>query len=93
MTALVRADLARDVVIVQGDDAGNFLHSQLAQDVASIPVGGSAHSLLLAPTGHVTALVRVVRHVDTVYTLDVAYLIRFINKNPIFFSYNKISIK
>ncbi len=71
MTALVRADLARDVVIVQGDDAGNFLHSQLAQDVASIPVGGSAHSLLLAPTGHVTALVRVVRHVDTVYTLDV----------------------
>ena len=71
MTGLVRADLARDVVIVQGDDAGTFLHSQLAQDVASIPVGGSAHSLLLAPTGHVTALVRVVRHVDTVYTLDV----------------------
>lgn len=71
MTGLVRADLARDVVIVQGDDAGTFLHSQLAQDIASIPVGGSAHSLLLAPTGHVTALVRVVRHVDTVYTLDV----------------------
>ncbi len=71
MTGIVRADLARDVVIVQGDDAGTFLHSQLAQDVASIPVGGSAHSLLLAPTGHVTALVRVVRHVDTVYTLDV----------------------
>lgn len=71
MTGLVHADLPRDVVIVQGDDAGTFLHSQLAQDVASIPVGGSAHSLLLAPTGHVTALVRVVRHVDTVYTLDV----------------------
>lgn len=71
MAGLVRADLARDVVIVQGDDAGAFLHSQLAQDIVSIPVGGSAHSLLLAPTGHVTALVRVVRHVDTVYTLDV----------------------
>jgi hypothetical protein len=27
--------------------------------------------LLLAPTGHVVALVRVVRHVDTVFTLDV----------------------
>ncbi|MFM1791053.1 MAG: hypothetical protein RLZZ526_1380 [Actinomycetota bacterium] len=68
---IVWADLDRDVVIVQGDDAGTFLHSQLAQDVNSLPVGGSVHSLLLAPTGHVVALVRVVRHVDTVYTLDV----------------------
>lgn len=68
---VVRADLHRDVVIVQGDDAGTFLHSQLAQDINAIPVGGSAYSLLLAPTGHVVALVRVVRHVDTVYTLDV----------------------
>jgi folate-binding protein YgfZ len=56
---------------VQGDDAAQFLHSQLAQDIASVPVGGSVHSLLLAPTGHVVALVRVVRHVDTVFTLDV----------------------
>lgn len=69
--SLVRADLDRDVVIVQGDDAGTFLHSQLAQDINAVPVGGSVHSLLLAPTGHVVALVRVVRHVDTVYTLDV----------------------
>lgn len=69
--ALVHADLPRDVVIVQGDDAAEFLHSQLAQDIASLPVGGSAYSLLLAPTGHVVALVRVVRHVDTVFTLDV----------------------
>ena len=68
---LVWADLDRDVVIVQGDDAAQFLHSQLAQDIASVPVGGSVHSLLLAPTGHVVALVRVVRHVDTVFTLDV----------------------
>ena len=68
---IVRADLHRDVVIVQGDDAGTFLHSQLAQDINALPVGGSAYSLLLAPTGHVVALVRVVRHVDTVYTLDV----------------------
>lgn len=65
------ADLDRDVVIVQGDDAGTFLHSQLAQDINALPVGESVHSLLLAPTGHVTALVRVVRHVDTVYTVDV----------------------
>ena len=71
MNGIVRADLDRDVVIVQGDDAGTFLHSQLAQDIASVPVGGSTHSLLLEPTGHVTAIVRVVRQADTVYTLDV----------------------
>ena len=71
MNAVVWADLDRDVVIVQGDDAGSFLHSQLAQDIAGIEVGGSAHSLLLEPTGHLTAIVRVVHHADTVYTMDV----------------------
>ena len=65
------ADIARDVVIVQGDDAQTFLHSQLANDIASLAVGASIHSLLLEPTGHVAALVRVVRHEDTVFTLDV----------------------
>lgn len=68
---MVRADLERDVVIVQGDDAATFLHSQLANDIASVPVGGSVHSLILEPTGHIQSLVRVVRHVDTVFTLDV----------------------
>lgn len=71
MSTLVWADIERDVVIVQGDDAGAFLHSQLANDIASLAVGSSVHSLLLEPTGQVTALVRVTRHVDTVYTLDV----------------------
>jgi len=61
----------RDVVLVQGDDAGVFLHSQLAQDINAISIGGSAHSLLLEPSGHVVALLRVVRHADTVFTLDV----------------------
>ena len=64
------ADVARDVIIVQGDDAQTFLHSQLANDIASLAVGASIHSLLLEPTGHVSALVRVVRHEDTVFTLD-----------------------
>ena len=72
MTApLVWADIPRDVVVVEGDDAGSFLHSQLAQDIASLAVGRSVHSLLLEPTGHVHSIVRVVRHSDTVYTLDV----------------------
>ncbi|MEI6199069.1 MAG: hypothetical protein WCP83_03945 [Actinomycetota bacterium] len=71
MTSVVWADIARDVIIVQGDNAQTFLHSQLANDIASLAVGASIHSLLLEPTGHVAAIVRVVRHEDTVFTLDV----------------------
>lgn len=71
MSTLVWADLNRDVVIVQGDDSSTFLHSQLANDIASLLVGESRHSLLLEPTGHISSLVRVVRHADTVFTIDV----------------------
>lgn len=67
---VVWADRDRDVVRVEGADAGSFLHSQLAADVASLTVGDSSHSLLLDPTGHVVALVRVVRHSETLFTLD-----------------------
>jgi folate-binding protein YgfZ len=70
-SALVWADLARDVVVVRGKDAGSFLHSQMAQDIASVEIGTSVHSLLLEPTGHLVAMVRVIRHVDDVYSLDV----------------------
>jgi folate-binding protein YgfZ len=68
---LLWADIPRDVVLVEGDDAATFLHSQLAQDIASLAAGESVHSLLLDPTGHVHSIVRVVRHSDTVFTLDV----------------------
>lgn len=68
---VVWADRDRDVVRVEGADAGTFLHSQLAADVASLAVGESAHSMLLDPTGHVVALLRVVRHGETLFTLDV----------------------
>jgi len=71
MTSIVWADIAKDVIIVQGDDAQGFLHSQLANDIASLAVGASMHSLLLEPTGQVSAIVRVIRHEDTVFTLDV----------------------
>jgi folate-binding protein YgfZ len=71
MTNIVWSDIAKDVIIVQGDDAQTFLHSQLANDIASLGVGASMHSLLLEPTGHVSAIARVVRHEDTVFTLDV----------------------
>ena len=71
MTDIVWSDLAREVVLVQGDDAATFLHSQLANDISSMLVGESRHSLLLEPTGHISSLLRVVRHADTVFTLDV----------------------
>lgn len=71
MTGLVVADRGRDVVLAEGPDAGAFLHSQLAADVTAIETGGCAHSLLLEPTGHVGALVRVVRHGNETWTLDV----------------------
>lgn len=71
MSTLVWSDIARDVVAVRGSDAGAFLHSQLAQDVATVAVGASVQSLLLEPTGHVVAIVRVIRHEENLYTLDV----------------------
>lgn len=72
MTAsLVWADSERDVVHVRGADAQTFLHSQLAQNIADLQVGQSAHSLLLEPTGHVHSLLRVLRHGPDFFTLDV----------------------
>jgi tRNA-modifying protein YgfZ len=71
MSTLVWADIDRDVVAVRGTDAGAFLHSQLAQDIAALEIGSSVHSLLLEPTGHLVAIVRVIRHEETVFTLDV----------------------
>ena len=67
----VWADRERDVVLAEGEDAGSFLHSQLANDIVSLEVGTSLQSLLLDPTGHVHSLVRVVRRSDHLYSLDV----------------------
>jgi tRNA-modifying protein YgfZ len=60
-SSVVWADLSREVIQVDGDDALAFLHSQFANDIAQMSVGDTVHSLLLEPTGHVVALVRVVR--------------------------------
>ena len=69
--SLVWADSDRDVVHVRGADAQTFLHSQLAQNIANLQVGESAHSLLLEPTGHVHSLVRVVYQEPEFFTIDV----------------------
>ncbi len=71
MTQTVWANSERDVVHVRGADSTMFLHSQLAQDIGSVGVGESVHSLLLEPTGHVHSIVRVVRHDEHFFTLDV----------------------
>ena len=68
--SVVWADAERDVVVAEGADAQSFLHSQLAQDIAGMSVGASAHSFLLEPTGHITTLLRVVRHSENLFTLD-----------------------
>lgn len=63
--------LARDVIAVRGPDALGFLQGQLSQDVAAIPVGGSADSLLLQPAGKVDAFLRVTKLADDELLLDV----------------------
>ena len=60
----------RDVVYVRGSDARKFLHSQLANDVASLKVGKSQYSLLLEPTGKITSLLRVHCKSDEDFVLD-----------------------
>lgn len=71
VTTLLWADLGRDVIDVSGADALSFLHSQLANDINNIGIDETVHSLLLEPTGHLVALVRIVRHSDDVLTIDV----------------------
>ena len=58
------------VFAVTGADAGKYLHSQLSNDIASLPVGGSRYSFVLEPMGKVIALVRVTRTEDETFILD-----------------------
>jgi folate-binding protein YgfZ len=69
-TAPFAAWIERDVVQAAGDDAVAFLQGQLAQDVAALAIGRSAWSLLLEPSGKVTAWVRATRVGATELVLD-----------------------
>lgn len=51
---------------VTGADAVSFLDGLLSQNIAAIPVGGTARSLLLAPNGKLRALLYVLRDTDRV---------------------------
>lgn len=61
----------RDVLSVHGPDAESYLQGQLSQDVAGLPVGGTADSLLLQPDGKLTALLRVTRVDGQGFVLEV----------------------
>jgi folate-binding protein YgfZ len=61
----------RDVVLVEGSDARDYLQGQLSQDVVALDVGDSAFALLLQPQGKVAAWLRVTRTGDELYALDV----------------------
>jgi folate-binding protein YgfZ len=61
----------RDVVLVEGTDARDYLQGQLSQDVVALEVGDSAFALLLQPQGKVAAWLRVTRIGGEVYALDV----------------------
>ena len=61
----------RDVVEVCGRDASSYLQGQISQDVDSISAGGSAWSLVLAPTGKLMAWFRLHRVTDDSFLIDV----------------------
>jgi folate-binding protein YgfZ len=60
-----------DRVRVSGPDAEAYLQGQLSQDVAALPVGASAPSFLLEPTGKVSAWMQVQRDAPDAFTLSV----------------------
>lgn len=53
-----------------GADSRKFLHSQLANDIASLAIGESRYSLLLEPNGKITSLVRVRCITEDNFVLD-----------------------
>jgi folate-binding protein YgfZ len=53
--------IERDVIHVSGSDAIDYLQGQLSQDVAALAIGGSTWTLLLDPSGKISAWLRVTR--------------------------------
>ena len=70
MTGPFWCPITRDTVMVSGRDAAAFLHSQLAQDIASMRDGETRPSLVLDPSGRTVSAVRVVREGAERFVLD-----------------------
>ena len=60
----------RDAVEITGADASTYLQGQISQDVDRITAPSSAWSLVLAPTGRLTAWFRVHRVADEHFLVD-----------------------
>jgi len=63
--------IERDIVIVSGADAGDYLQSQLTQDVLRLEAGESAWSFMLEAKSQIIALLRVTRSDAEKFILDV----------------------
>lgn len=73
MVSPAQTSIVRDVVLVSGTDAGDYLQTQLTQDVSSLDVGQSTWSFLLKPRSEIIALMRVTRSGPTDYTLEMEH--------------------
>jgi len=71
MTTAFSVRLIRDVITARGADTRSFLHSQLSNDIMSMPAGASRYSFVLEPTGKLSALLRVHCLADDHFVLDV----------------------
>ncbi len=63
--------LGRDVLLVSGTDAVEYLQGQCSQDVAALGQGDCADALLLTPQGKLDALIRVTRTGADRFLIDV----------------------
>lgn len=70
-TNLTATSIERDVVIVTGADASDYLQTQFTQDVLALEDGRSRWSFILSPKSEIEAMVRVTRTADG-FILDVA---------------------
>jgi len=70
-TNLTATPIERDVVIITGADAPEYLQTQLTQDVLSLGVGESLWSFILTPRSEIEAIVRVTSTSDG-HILDMA---------------------
>jgi tRNA-modifying protein YgfZ len=70
-TTLAAVPLQRDVLVVQGAEAGPYLQGQLSQDLDGLAVGTTVPALLLQPTGKMVAWLRVTRTGEQTFVLDV----------------------
>src|SRR3954451_7871129 len=61
---------SRDVVAIEGPDAGTYLQSQASQDLEGMTPGESRWTFLLQPTGKVDVLARVTMIDDEKFELD-----------------------